>query len=156
MAKQNYNNQRGRSDRKKRPSKGNVFYEYDKFNYKDFKTQTEHRLFDELLQFKQSNKLNIILDAISTFVEHKAKKEVITSTQLRNMYSEIIKMKDFTELQLFRPRLAYIAGRNGKSREMIMFFDNLAGKVANNTQLKNYQVFMEALVSYQKFFHGES
>lgn len=130
----------------------NVYYGKQKFNYKDFKTGQEYELYDELLNLKASQKLNLTLDAVRAFVELKAK-DIITTSQLRNLYAEVLKIKEVSGLQLFRPRLAYIAGRNSKARNIVLFFDNLASDVKNDTQLENYKAVMEAVVSYHKFFH---
>ena len=130
-----------------------VYFGKQKFNYKDFKTGTEHKLYDELLNLKASKKLNLTLDAVRAFVELRAKKEILTTSQLRNLYAEVLKIKEVSGLQLFRPRLAYIAGRNRNARDIVLFFDNLASDVKNDSQLENYKAFMEAVVSYHKFFH---
>ena len=91
------------------------------------------------------------LNLIKEFVEYKTRD--LTTTQLRNIWDEIKDVKTPGKLQLVRPRLAYIAGRNTKIRQLVEFFDVLASDVTTKQQVESYKTFIEAVVSYHKFYH---
>lgn len=111
----------------------------------------------ELLNFKQSDKIDEIFAKTEEFVKDYGKD--VTTHQLRNIFQEIKKAKDLASLKLIRPNLAYIAGRldskaeNAKS--FVAFIDSLIREVKNDNQLENFKDFMEAVVAYHKF-HGSN
>jgi len=108
----------------------------------------------ELLKFKQSQKIDELFAKTEEFVQQYAKD--LTTHQLRNIFQEIKKANDITSLKLIRPNLAYIAGRldaNKKNEKtFVAFLDSLIKEVKNDNHLENFKDFMEAVVAYHKFY----
>jgi len=111
----------------------------------------------ELLKFKQSQKIDELFTRIEEFVKEYAKD--LTTHQLRNIFQEIKKANDIASLKLIRPNLAYIAGRldgNKKNEKtFVAFLDSLIKEVKDDNHLENFKDFMEAIVAYHKF-HGKN
>lgn len=113
-----------------------------------------------ILNFENlGNDLSDVIDQISKFVKNKLKKDVITPTQIRNIYNRIVKIEgNVTKLQLLRPKLAFVAGKFGSDtnkKAVIDFFMDIIKDVNNPSQVKNFKMFMEAVVAYHKYHHGE-
>lgn len=106
----------------------------------------------------------IIADAIKGLLAYlmnigqgKEKKENISSSQLRNIYSKIRKVNKIPELYLIRPKLAYVYGRPNTKLEMqklLILIDDLIRNVKNENQLKKFKEFFEAVIAYHKFYGG--
>jgi len=98
-----------------------------------------------------------IIDDIKLFVEKKGK--AITHSQLRNIYSKILALKDddITGLQLIRPKLAYVAARqkNKEAGVLVRFFDEMISEINNTDEFKSFKTFMESVVAYHKFYHPD-
>ncbi|HPR72985.1 MAG TPA: type III-A CRISPR-associated protein Csm2 [Bacteroidales bacterium] len=98
-----------------------------------------------------------VIDNIKLFVERTGR--AITTSQLRNIYSKILSIKEdnLTALQLIRPKLAYIAARQqrGESKELVMFFDEIISLVKTSEELKSFKTFFESVIAYHKFYHPE-
>ncbi len=87
----------------------------------------------------------------------------ITAHQVRNIYSLILELKTkdnaLKELQLLRPKLAYIGARqkdpHGKVivkviDSIIQSFDTVPG--TDDEKIENLVYIMECIVAYQKFY----
>lgn len=98
-----------------------------------------------------------VIDSLKMFVEKTGRN--ITTSQLRNIYSKILSVKEdnLTALQLIRPKLAYVAARQQRSeaRELVMFFDEIISLVKTPEQLKSFKIFFESVIAYHKFYHPE-
>jgi len=86
-------------------------------------------------------------------------REVLTTSQIRNVLDEIQKMpeKEFDEnrLQLLRPKLAYAAGRHGKKvREFQKLLDRVI-QLTEKKNFKNFKYFVEAIVAYHRYYGGK-
>ena len=141
---------------------------YDKSETDIFEFNAKKRIFkikndntnyyQELLNLHKSNILSETLDRINKFVESEFKKKeklLITANQLRNIYDEVIKISDtdINGIQFLRPKLAYIAGRNKGAKEIVVFLDKLVSDIETEDNVKSFKTFMEAVVSYHKFYH---
>lgn len=96
------------------------------------------------------------LDNIKNYV-YKERKGITTS-QLRNIFSEIkrIKQDDLGKLKNLRVNLAYISGRSEKRqmKNLCTLLDDLIKEV-NKNNLENFKNFFEAIIAYHKYFGGK-
>jgi len=93
------------------------------------------------------------------FARGREEREVLTTSQIRNVLDEIQKMpeKQFDEnrLQLLRPKLAYAAGRH---RGRVLEFQKLLDKaiqLTNKNNFKYFKHFVEAIVAYHRYHGGK-
>ncbi len=90
----------------------------------------------------------------------KEKKYKLTTSQIRNILDDVQRMRqediEKGELELLRPKLAYIAGRNKDSQSLRELKDilDLAIKMVGRdfNKFKNFRDFFEAIVGYHKFY----
>ncbi len=106
-----------------------------------------------------------ISDETIAFVESMGKcLESVSSSQLRNIYGEIIriKMKGFDEEKtaflLLKPKVAYNYGRlKGREQKSFgtfkeEFFDKAHKEVKNEENFKNFVNLFEAILAYHKVY----
>lgn len=110
----------------------------------------------DLLEMEKSSKLADLLDKIKSYVQTNS--EAITTSQLRNIFAKVQRVENENSLQLLRPKLAYVAARQGKpeAKRMVEFFDFLISKVSNKEQLKGFKTFFESVVAYHKYFNPKN
>jgi CRISPR-associated protein Csm2 len=110
----------------------------------------------ELLS-KQKSDYNDYIRKVKAYAEGTAKE--ITTTQLRNIFSRIIKIKisNLDDLHVLRPKLAYVAGRSDKKMKTLVFLlDILITKIDDDpVKLCQFQAFFEAIVAYHKYYEPE-
>ncbi|MCM8826479.1 MAG: type III-A CRISPR-associated protein Csm2 [Candidatus Omnitrophica bacterium] len=90
----------------------------------------------------------------------KEKKQKLTTSQIRNILDDVQRMRkeDIKEnkLEILRPKLAYVAGRNKDSwalKELRDILDEAIGLVGNSfDKFENFRNFFEAIVGYHKFY----
>lgn len=127
-------------------------------NFKD-----ERKIEDKYIEYFKRNILNIDVENYDTFIDNEKayanilKNNGMTTSQIRNIYSEILKTKKIIELKRLRPKFAYIAGRNKKPAEKFMdlldyVVKSMDDKKDENEQIKNFKSFLEAIVAYMKYF----
>lgn len=106
---------------------------------------------NEILQFKQSKRIDDLFSKTEEFVQKYGKD--VTTHQLRNIFHDVKKAKDIMELKLLRPNLAYIAGRleNENGKTFVALIDALI-KEANEKNIDSFKEFMEAIIAYHKFY----
>ncbi len=88
------------------------------------------------------------------------KKNKLSASQIRNILDDVQRMKreDLREgrLELLRPKLAYVAGRNRDSwalRELKEILDEAIRLVENDyKRFENFRNFFEAIVGYHRFY----
>lgn len=117
----------------------------------------------DILNMKSAKNLNELIDNISFYTKDKGKG--ISSSQLRNIFTKVKGAKK-VELQLLRPKLAYIAARqkagNGKRDEkelaekFITFIDKIIQQIENEEEAKGFSQFFESIVAYHKFHHPKN
>jgi CRISPR-associated protein Csm2 len=94
---------------------------------------------------------------IDILIEGGKKKDNISSSQLRNIFSRVRKASKPEELYILRPKLAYVYGRPNTKREMqklIVLLDDQIQKVKNSNQLEMFKNFFESIIAYHKYFGG--
>jgi len=90
----------------------------------------------------------------------KEKKTKLTASQIRNILDDVQRMKEEElkqgRLELLRPKLAYVSGRNKDSwalRELREILDEAIRMVENDfKRFENFRNFFEAIVGYHKFY----
>ena len=120
--------------------------------------------FEQILQMSTTNepeKLDGLLKSIEQFAgrskEHFKLGACVTTSQLRNVYDKVKKIKGdnaVNALKLIRPNLAYIAGREKgeEAQKFLAFLDLLIKSVTTNKQVEEFQTFFEAVVAYHRFY----
>jgi len=79
----------------------------------------------------------------------------VTSSQLRNVFSDIKGISDAHELKLKRPRLAYVIARqegNARAQKLMLLLDDLIKKTETEDDVKSFQHFLESIVAYHKYY----
>ena len=119
---------------------------------KKFLNNSDESVFDDLLNLQKSQQIDKIFTHIEKYVKHYTVS--VTTTQLRNIYNEIVKIESIGDLKLIRPHLAYVAARQekDKAKEFMTFIDLLIQKVNTNDELDSFKKTMEAIVAYHKFY----
>ncbi|MBL7810598.1 MAG: type III-A CRISPR-associated protein Csm2 [Bacteroidetes bacterium] len=80
--------------------------------------------------------------------------EVITTHQLRNIYSQLRNKRKPQDLLLERPRLAYIAAREKKFAPVAGLIDKMIVH-ATDKNMSNFKYIMESIVAYHKFYNTD-
>jgi CRISPR-associated protein Csm2 len=122
----------------------------------DYKKVWSDTLLPEILKEEKQN-YNIFIDTVKKYIEEK--KETVSASQLRNIYTEVKKLKkdEVQKLYALRPKLAYAAGRAEQNdvKEIMLLMDDLIKEVKTESQLIAFQEFFEAIIAYHKFYGGK-
>lgn len=80
----------------------------------------------------------------------------VTSSQLRNVFSDIKGIDNAHDLKLKRPRLAYVIARqegNPRAQKLMLLLDDLIKQTTDDgVQVKSFQHFLESIVAYHKYY----
>jgi len=119
---------------------------------KIFLDNSDETVFKDLLNLQESKQLDKVFKLTDQFVAKYA--ESVSTSQLRNVYNEVVKIQDVGDLKLIRPHLAYVAARQDKNnaREFIAFIDLLIQQVNTKNELESFKKTMEAIVAYHKYY----
>ncbi|WP_299453037.1 type III-A CRISPR-associated protein Csm2 [uncultured Microscilla sp.] len=113
---------------------------------------------EDLLNMKESNQLNVLINHISDYVKVMGKD--ITASQLRNIFAKVKKLKKLNELHMLRPQLAYISGRLGNrqdnAKEFLKLLDEVIQKADDDQHVRGFSQFFEAIVAYHKSHHSSN
>lgn len=79
----------------------------------------------------------------------------LTTHQLRQMFAEVKGAQNVIQLQLARPKIAYLGARQEKEsvKRIVALIDFMIENTGEN-QLDEFKNFMEAIVAYHKFHFG--
>lgn len=123
---------------------------------KDIQKEYFSQTYAHLLNlFADGVPLDKVYDDIAKFI--KENYTMITTTQLRNIYSRVVDADSVQEVKMLRPNLVYIAARQGKGVEPIIdFFNQLIKGINDEEQLKSFKKVMEAVVAYHKFYMSQT
>ena len=123
---------------------------------KDIQKEYFSQTYAHLLNlFADGVPLDKVYDDIAKFI--KENHTMITTTQLRNIYSRVVDADSVQEVKMLRPNLVYIAARQGKGVEpIISFFNQLIKGINDEEQLKSFKKVMEAVVAYHKFYMSQT
>jgi len=124
---------------------------------KDYFIDGEESFYDDILNMKDSGKLVNIITSTDKLIKEKIR--WLKTAQIRKIYASIKKTKEgsLNELQLLRPKLAYIAARQTepKARDganiIGALLNDLIAKVDNVDKLNNLKSFMESAIAYHKY-----
>jgi CRISPR-associated protein Csm2 len=77
-------------------------------------------------------------------------KEKMTTSQIRNIYSDVKQMQKFKpyELNLLRPKMAYAAKRNRETKDLQEVLDFAIRKIDDENKFEKFKDFFEAIVAY--------
>lgn len=94
-----------------------------------------------------------IIAGISAYVEDSCKD--LTTHQLRQMFAEVKGARDVIQLQLARPKIAYLGARQEKEsvKKIVALIDFMIENTGED-QLDEFKNFMEAIVAYHKYHFG--
>ena len=94
-----------------------------------------------------------LLNDIKGYAEDYGKR--LNTSQLRNVFSKVLKAEKVIDLQLIRPKLMYVAARqqDREAKKVIEFFEKVISQVKDTEGVKNYKTFMEAFVAYHKYLN---
>ncbi|WP_337043880.1 type III-A CRISPR-associated protein Csm2 [Emticicia sp. 17c] len=81
----------------------------------------------------------------------------LSNGQVRVIFELINETTNVQELQLARPKIAFVAAKqiNNSTRELINKFLDLLAHAQTNEQQKSVKRFMTSFLHYHKFFHGD-
>jgi CRISPR-associated protein Csm2 len=77
-------------------------------------------------------------------------RERMTTSQIRNIYSDVKQMSKFKkyELNLLRPKMAYAAKRNPQTKDLQEVLDLAIRKIDDDNKFERFKDFFEAIVAY--------
>lgn len=109
----------------------------------------------DILNFENAAQPQVLIDAIKDFAN--AYYKDITSHQLRKLYDLVRKAENWKRLQYTRPKFAYaqarLSSKNGK--DFIATLDYFMALIKDDQQLKNFKLFLEAIVAYHRFYESD-
>lgn len=81
---------------------------------------------------------------------HLGKVTHMTTSQIRNIYSDVKQMEKFNpyELNILRPKMAYAARRNPPTQDLQIVLDLAIRKIDNQKKFEKFKDFFEAIVAY--------
>lgn len=106
-------------------------------------------------------KLNEVANKLGEYYAAGRDREKISSAQIRNILDKIQRMKQFDKdrIQLLRPLLAYVAGkdrtRDAKLKNLQQIIDKAITKVDDEKKFDNLRNFFEAIVAYHRYHGGK-
>ena len=84
----------------------------------------------------------------------------VSNSQLRNIYSRVLNCRSVMDIQLLRPKLAYVGGKiestnafketKKQTQSLVDDLERVAQEVKKEEQVKHFKEFMEMLVAYHK------
>ncbi|MDI9858939.1 type III-A CRISPR-associated protein Csm2 [Flectobacillus roseus] len=103
----------------------------------------------------RDNELISFMNEFEVFVKSDGK--YISNGQVRILFDLISKTKDFNELQLIRPQIAFVTAKQIKieTRILIEKLLKLIGEVKTTTEHENMRRFITSFLHYHKFYHSE-
>ncbi|MCK4257657.1 MAG: type III-A CRISPR-associated protein Csm2 [Halanaerobiales bacterium] len=101
----------------------------------------------------QANDYDTYYDNVQYYAEQLSNAD-LSMSQIRKVYSSVMKAESIKEVKMLRPQFAYASGRSNYIgvKNLMALLDFLVKAVENEKQhLKNLQSFLEALVAYLKY-----
>lgn len=104
---------------------------------------------------KEEKDYNKFTERVKGFMKDNVRE--ITTSQLRNIFSKVKKIKEPKQLYLLRPKLAYVYGRADKDgmKRLLVLLDDQIKQVTNTGQLEEFKSFFESIIAYHKFYGGK-
>jgi CRISPR-associated protein Csm2 len=101
---------------------------------------------------------NAFIEKLKEFIRENAKQ--ISTSQLRNIYTKIKKLKDnsLKEVYTLRPKLAYVYGRSDSigMKKLLVLLDDKIKAIKTKNELEQFKSFFEAIIAYHKFYGGKN
>lgn len=130
----------------------------NKYTFKDIK-KIENKFKDIIVDIpKTAVDYDNYINDMKVYTEY-LKDQVVTTSQIRKVYSQIMNSKNTMDLKRLRPILAYIVGKNEKTKQkygissLLGILDEGIAKLKGNDngQVENFKEFMETIVAYRKY-----
>ncbi|MEA1986140.1 MAG: type III-A CRISPR-associated protein Csm2, partial [Candidatus Marinimicrobia bacterium] len=77
-------------------------------------------------------------------------KKNITTSKIRSIFSYVQNAKTTKDIKMLRPKLAYQAGRDNKTKFFMNDLDKMVKQISDTNQLDSFKQFFEAIVCYKK------
>ncbi len=89
-----------------------------------------------------------MISIAETFVKDNLKDQ--STASIRKIYSEVKRMKDYDKinLNLLRPKLAYVSARHKKLSSLTKLLDDSIKEIKGRESFQNFQRFFEAILAY--------
>lgn len=114
---------------------------------------------DQLINPKTYEDSEQVIQIINN-IEDTMKKyaNIITYTQLRNVYGLIHDVNSVVEIHKVRPKIAYVHARLDKeeAKHVTEFILDLIKLIKEKTQIKPFKEFMETMVAFHKQYNTKN
>lgn len=135
---------------------GVVNKKYDNRNNKDSNSIWSSKM--KIWILKDKNDVNVY-DTFIKEIKDYAKvlhKEGVTTSQIRKIYSSLKASRTTIEMKKLRPKLAYIYGKNKKSKYLTEFIEIIDYGIENLKEdddegIDNIKEYIETVVAYREF-----
>ncbi|KKN32129.1 hypothetical protein LCGC14_0816950 [marine sediment metagenome] len=112
----------------------------------------------KLLSKETSEDIELFLNLSEKFGEKCSKR--ISTSQIRAIFTLVKRLSDNynvskKDLNLLRPKLAYQKGRFPALGPLTQVLDHLIKNVKDNSTLKGFKEFFEAIIAYHKAYGGK-
>ena len=116
------------------------------------KLENQNPLFESALKINEltATEYDKFCEEAREYVRKKEFKDYITTSKIRNIFSAVQNAKSVKDLKMLRPKLAYLSGRDNKTRLFMTELDKLIKQISNDEQVKNFKQFFEAIVCYKR------
>ncbi len=120
----------------------------------------------KLLNFKiaSTEEIKTGIEAVRGLVNWPNRRDIMSYHQIRNIFKLLKNANSINDLNLKRPRLAYVGARVKEEHGKVIatVIDELIIQITNETDtekqtsmLKGLDYILESIVAYHKFYHGE-
>lgn len=109
-------------------------------------------LFEKALKIDQldAKQYDIFIEELKSYVNNPDFKKNITTSKIRSIFSYIQNAKTTKDIKMLRPKLAYQAGRDNKTKFFMNDLDKMVKQISDTNQLDSFKQFFEAIVCYKK------
>ena len=116
------------------------------------KIEQQNPLFELALKINElsAEDYDKFCDLTKQYVNEREFRDNITTSKIRNIFSVIQNAKIIKDIKMLRPKLAYLSGRDKKTKFFMNDLDKLVKQISNEEELKSFKQFFEAIVCYKK------
>ncbi|KKL79011.1 hypothetical protein LCGC14_2019110 [marine sediment metagenome] len=118
----------------------------------------------KILNKKTKEDVDMFINLSESFgrlcTEYRPRGKKISTTQIRGIFQQVKRLSDDFEtsripLNLLRPKLAYQTGRFEVLEPLTKVLTHMIKNVKDDTTLKGFKDFFEAIIAYHKAYGGE-
>ena len=83
--------------------------------------------------------------------------KAVSSSQVRNIFNYVASMPKYDKFRLdtLRPKVAYVASKEGGLRSLRGVLEQAIPLVKDEQSFQNFRAFMEAILAYHKAYRGD-